>query len=517
MLPPPSSPPLGTAHLPCLDRLLTFGGVICVHFVILILCRCCALRKGRVLPACYDTLVVLSGAKPILSHSRAHEHATQALPAKFTFIFLAVFSPLYTSQPDPLPTPPFSTPFPSPRNYADSITSLVNSNAEYLADSLTNQKKWSRLLRLNETKRRQLEESLEALAMDHRRLEREAKRSMKRPSAAGARGSSAGGYSSGSGQEEFFDAESQEGEGDDIFAAIPEGGGEDDMAAAAKTAGDSLSIGSTAATTTAAAATAVPVQGGGRAAEETTNAAVATAPEMAPAAVVSWRARRRIPDRPKKKMSLWSVMKSCIGKDLSKIPMPVHFNEPVSFTQRLVEDCEYADLLGKAAAEGDPHRRMAFVAAFTVSSFANVIRRTNKPFNPLLGETFEFDRRATLGYRCIVEQVSRAGTQQAAVHTTVGHLTLLHPMKPTLDLCAVSHYHRHRNRRANARPSAPHACARTPPPPPPKHALHARTRAYPIPPHCATGQPPPAHCRAARGVGRLGVLAGVFHDKQVSR
>ena len=39
--------------------------------------------------------------------------------------------------------------------------------------------------------------------------------------------------------------------------------------------------------------------------------------------------------------SLWSIMKNCIGKDLSKIPVPVNFSEPLSMLQRLVEDFEY--------------------------------------------------------------------------------------------------------------------------------------------------------------------------------
>lgn len=35
------------------------------------------------------------------------------------------------------------------------------------------------------------------------------------------------------------------------------------------------------------------------------------------------RARRsRIPDKPNYSLNLWSIMKNCIGKDLSKIPMP---------------------------------------------------------------------------------------------------------------------------------------------------------------------------------------------------
>ena len=33
--------------------------------------------------------------------------------------------------------------------------------------------------------------------------------------------------------------------------------------------------------------------------------------------------RKRIPDRPNANLNLWSIMKNCIGKELSKIPMPV--------------------------------------------------------------------------------------------------------------------------------------------------------------------------------------------------
>lgn len=42
-------------------------------------------------------------------------------------------------------------------------------------------------------------------------------------------------------------------------------------------------------------------------------------------AAVSAARRRRaaIPDRPNYSLNLWSIMKNCIGKDLSRIPMPV--------------------------------------------------------------------------------------------------------------------------------------------------------------------------------------------------
>jgi hypothetical protein len=45
------------------------------------------------------------------------------------------------------------------------------------------------------------------------------------------------------------------------------------------------------------------------------------------------------------------------------------------------------------------------VSAFTISSFSSGAWRTGKPFNPLLGETFEFDRMATKGFRVVLEQV----------------------------------------------------------------------------------------------------------------
>ncbi|KDR22529.1 Oxysterol-binding protein-related protein 1 [Zootermopsis nevadensis] len=56
--------------------------------------------------------------------------------------------------------------------------------------------------------------------------------------------------------------------------------------------------------------------------------------------------------------SIWSVLKNCIGKELSKITMPVIFNEPLSFLQRMVEYMEYAHLLRRAAEEADPIYRM---------------------------------------------------------------------------------------------------------------------------------------------------------------
>lgn len=40
--------------------------------------------------------------------------------------------------------------------------------------------------------------------------------------------------------------------------------------------------------------------------------------------------RTRIPDKPNYSLNLWSIMKNCIGKELSKIPMPVSGSQPRS-------------------------------------------------------------------------------------------------------------------------------------------------------------------------------------------
>ncbi|KAI9297005.1 hypothetical protein K502DRAFT_323508 [Neoconidiobolus thromboides FSU 785] len=105
-------------------------------------------------------------------------------------------------------------------------------------------------------------------------------------------------------------------------------------------------------------------------------------------------------------VSLWSVLKNAIGKDLTKISLPVHFNEPSSMLQRMAEDMEYSMLLDLASKQaGDGSERLLWVTAFAMSNYSSTDGRIAKPFNPLLGETFEYAR-PDRGYRYISEQVS---------------------------------------------------------------------------------------------------------------
>lgn len=48
-------------------------------------------------------------------------------------------------------------------------------------------------------------------------------------------------------------------------------------------------------------------------------------------------------------ISLWNILRNNIGKDLSKVAMPVELNEPLNTLQRLCEELEYSELLDKAA------------------------------------------------------------------------------------------------------------------------------------------------------------------------
>jgi hypothetical protein len=126
-------------------------------------------------------------------------------------------------------------------------------------------------------------------------------------------------------------------------------------------------------------------------------------------------------DLSKKKptLNVWSFLKSAIGKDLSKVTLPVFFNEPLSMLQRMCEDLEYIELLSIASNVGRDHYmsipildglmeshlqksklslmsireksdeeasllRIMFVGAFAMSNYASTVGRTGKPFNPLL-------------------------------------------------------------------------------------------------------------------------------------
>ncbi|ROI81833.1 Oxysterol-binding protein-related protein 6 [Anabarilius grahami] len=105
-------------------------------------------------------------------------------------------------------------------------------------------------------------------------------------------------------------------------------------------------------------------------------------------------------------VGLMTILYNNIGKDLSRVSMPAALNEPVCLLQRLCEELEYSDLLDTANHTDDPYQRMVYIAAFAISGYATAqFRNRYKPFNPILGETFECNREDR-SFRYVSEQVS---------------------------------------------------------------------------------------------------------------
>ncbi|KAM7386175.1 hypothetical protein PAMA_009016 [Pampus argenteus] len=105
-------------------------------------------------------------------------------------------------------------------------------------------------------------------------------------------------------------------------------------------------------------------------------------------------------------IGIMSILYNNIGKDLSRISMPIALNEPLSLLQRLSEELEYSELLDIANHIDDPYERMVYVAVFSISGYAWASWRYRyKPFNPVLGETYE-SHREDRGFRYVSEQVS---------------------------------------------------------------------------------------------------------------
>ncbi|CAL9168788.1 oxysterol-binding protein-related protein 1D-like isoform X1 [Musa acuminata AAA Group] len=120
--------------------------------------------------------------------------------------------------------------------------------------------------------------------------------------------------------------------------------------------------------------------------------------------------RNKLPE-PKEKekpVGLWSIIKENIGKDLSGVCLPVYFNEPLSSLQKCFEDLEHSYLVDRAlewGRQGNSLMRILHIAAFAVSGYASTEGRQCKPFNPLLGETYEADY-PDKGLRFFSEKVS---------------------------------------------------------------------------------------------------------------
>lgn len=117
--------------------------------------------------------------------------------------------------------------------------------------------------------------------------------------------------------------------------------------------------------------------------------------------------RTTIPDAAEPAPGLLGILRKNVGKDLSNVTMPVASNEPLSYLERTCEPMEYSYLLDKAAKTTD-HCELALLIGCVViaaCSSARAKERQRKPFNPLLGETYELVRE-DYGFRLISEKIS---------------------------------------------------------------------------------------------------------------
>lgn len=136
--------------------------------------------------------------------------------------------------------------------------------------------------------------------------------------------------------------------------------------------------------------------------------------------------RKAVPAATVMPPSLIGFVRKNVGKDLSTISMPVSANEPTSLLQRVAEQLEYSQLLDTAAALKNPAQRLLHVTAFAISQFSinrAKERAIRKPFNPMLGETFELlrtEHEHPGGLRLLVEKVSHRPVRMAIQADSAG-------------------------------------------------------------------------------------------------
>lgn len=85
--------------------------------------------------------------------------------------------------------------------------------------------------------------------------------------------------------------------------------------------------------------------------------------------------------------------------------LPVSYNEPISMLQRCIEPFQFFSFINKSFQSDKIEDKLIYLSVFIISEYYLNINRILKPFNPLLGETFEYydkDRK----FFAFAEQVS---------------------------------------------------------------------------------------------------------------
>jgi len=106
---------------------------------------------------------------------------------------------------------------------------------------------------------------------------------------------------------------------------------------------------------------------------------------------------------------MWKIVKNFVGTDLSKVCLPVVMCEPVNTLQKSAEIMINYNLLQEAVKDVTENtveescKRLALVSLMAINQYSTAASRFKKPFNPILGETYEFVQK---DWRYMSEQVS---------------------------------------------------------------------------------------------------------------
>lgn len=118
--------------------------------------------------------------------------------------------------------------------------------------------------------------------------------------------------------------------------------------------------------------------------------------------------------------SYWKMMHKYIGSNVtSMVTLPVLIFDPMTMIQKMAELMEYSYLLDQADECEDPYMRLVYASSWAISVYF-AYQRTWKPFNPILGETYEMVNHG--GITFVAEQVSHHPPMSAG-HAENEHFT----------------------------------------------------------------------------------------------
>jgi len=100
-----------------------------------------------------------------------------------------------------------------------------------------------------------------------------------------------------------------------------------------------------------------------------------------------------------------NIVKEMISAATQNKPAPVYFNEPLSICQKQCEKFLYLPLLNKVCEESkNKSLQLGYIAAFIIGEIFLGLNRNLKPFNAIIGETYEYyDNKSQ--FRYYAEQV----------------------------------------------------------------------------------------------------------------